>query len=588
MTKTHISGRPVLDTAKRTIKYVRYELQTDGIVHSGGAAGNATDADMTTLRHALTAPGGVLVYEDKGFGDLVVNRTDAPVRDVEWGPIPELLDYSPVGNNLGAKVTWRCSTCIPDQADSKYQRLPMEFWYDVSYDVDEDGYSVVSTNGQVVIPMTRKVVNDSKVVDTADRLREKIRYAEPVGFKRMVQRWKLSADKRTLNFSITDTELPVALPPGCSRCDIRHSVGSEFMKSNNAFVNFRGRIGGQITMARGIPKAESLRKFMAILNKLIGKEQHPAIGLIGGGAAHTALAEPLKVVTTHGKKGTLILTSFEIDNEVFGRSCNYNVTYEIQGCKLENFLPISGLFKSVGTDYKKMNEALADSSGHVRGFAKLKHQSNLDRIIDLTLNIGNTDIVIGVTGKTPGEPTGGMQEAQFTAGIDPDTSWLMFKNALKVLENTGRVHHVPIGKDIKEKPQPDPSVLEQINGKLTTFVINAGKHIGSALPVGVPKLALAAITKTASVMQNTHPPIYKVLMVGVAKRLGYKITPPEVKTIGGVKPHMGERSVVLGETGSIGGIPIFQCVWQIEYFLSKQPTDAELQAPANPEAQIET
>src|SRR5262249_23657754 len=152
---------------------------------------------------------------------------------------------------------------IPDAQNAFYTTRPLEFWYDVDYEIDGDGYTRVSTSGQLVIPMTRKTQTNRSIPDTADRFREQIAYAVPVGFKREVHRCKLSADKRTMNFSITDQELPFALPAGCTRCDIEHTIGSEMVENKNCFVNWHGSIAGTITMARGIHKSESLRKFLA-------------------------------------------------------------------------------------------------------------------------------------------------------------------------------------------------------------------------------------------------------------------------------------------------------------------------------------
>lgn len=89
--KSSVRSKPVLDEARRTTVYVEHTLNVEGYVHAGGAM---TDSTMEGIRKLLTACGGALNYSDKGFGSLVVNGTSA-VRDAQWGPVPEILEFTP-------------------------------------------------------------------------------------------------------------------------------------------------------------------------------------------------------------------------------------------------------------------------------------------------------------------------------------------------------------------------------------------------------------------------------------------------------------------------------------------------------------
>ena len=104
---SRVSSRPILDEAKRTTVYVEHTLTVHGYI-----AAQTTDATLTSMRQLLTACGGALDYSNKGFGSLTINA--GIVRDVAWGPIPEILEWIPIGDSNAAEVTWKVSRSWPE------------------------------------------------------------------------------------------------------------------------------------------------------------------------------------------------------------------------------------------------------------------------------------------------------------------------------------------------------------------------------------------------------------------------------------------------------------------------------------------
>ena len=116
--ESNIFGTVIKDNAKRAVKFMEYVLTVDGYVTM--AAGNTSIAPtMANLRLLLTAQAGELTYKGRGF-DLSVNAAKASsflsaARDVAWGPVPELIEFQPLGGGLSAKVktTTELSTAPP-------------------------------------------------------------------------------------------------------------------------------------------------------------------------------------------------------------------------------------------------------------------------------------------------------------------------------------------------------------------------------------------------------------------------------------------------------------------------------------------
>ena len=570
--RTKISWKPIPDKAGRTTKFIEISLDVNGWI-----SGNTTDAQMLNLRQKLGEPGGALIYTSKGFGDLQVNV--GAKRDVQWGPWPEVLEYDPVGSNQAARIHWRCTTRIPECQGARFTGGPLEFCYTVDYTIDQDGYTQIRVDGEVVIPMTRKGGADRSLPDTADRLREQIFPEVPTGFQRGPQSWRLSEDKRTAYFGYTDQELPEALPPGVTRADIHHRLRAS-RSTNKGFAIWNGSITGNITTQRGEPKVEGYKKFLIYVNQVLaaarvqagnqvadanGNAAQAAAG--AGGAVAGFLGDSnIKPVIPKGPKGTIFLESISIDDDVLGRSATYGVDYRIIGCSIDAFVEVSGMFRYSGWDWVKWKDSLKMAAFHPRGFARLKHIPQQEVIIDLCVaggslkpsvagkNIAGGKVPGNVPGKSPGKPA-------------VDCSWVFFQNHVEMKEEGGLARHIPIGEDEQERPGPDAAKTQAISQAVQTA-----------------KAVLT--TATPTVIQKVRPTIYRCMMIGSALRLGHPITPPSLKKVGDVVPTAGRRQVKEGEARKIGDVPLYHCTWAIEYLFDRPP-NGTVDMGANPMEKVD-
>ncbi len=239
-----MSGNAVKDEAGRTVKYTEITLTVDGYVTLGDninptPSGASISPTMVTMHRLLTAQGGPLVYKGRGF-DLVVNKDGGmPLKgghyiaratefDVAWGPVPELIDFQPLGGGLSAKVTWKVTVRVSPIAAAKGftgitgSSSLLQFNYETAVSYGEDGYSSLTIRGVLEIPMTRIRQNSGTVATSADDYRPVIQRRILAGIDlsrfRVTRRdFNTSRDKRTLSFDFAVEEKSyMDLPPYCA------------------------------------------------------------------------------------------------------------------------------------------------------------------------------------------------------------------------------------------------------------------------------------------------------------------------------------------------------------------------------------
>jgi hypothetical protein len=218
---TNMSGKPTLSADNRTVKYVEYTLTVEGIVTLDDDAGaSTTDNQMRILRQALEYPAGVLSYTGRGFGDIIVNSPSGSLFDVNWGPVPKLFDFIPLGAMRSAQIKWQVVFCIPETIATNLNLPVLQFNSTNEISYDQDGYSTLTYLGTLEIPLTRQPNNPTVPVSTVDGTA-----ANPSGYRKTwlgkitdtfdLTRFKItrrdlnfSRDLRTLEFNFVAQEQP--------------------------------------------------------------------------------------------------------------------------------------------------------------------------------------------------------------------------------------------------------------------------------------------------------------------------------------------------------------------------------------------
>lgn len=228
---TQVTGNPTKDSASRTVRYVEYDLVADGYVTLPAGATDVS-ATMANLQEKLNSQGGVLVYRGRGF-DLVVNQQGS-VKDVAWGPVPELIDFQPMGGGLSAKVKWRVRTRLPVVPFVDPVNRLLQFSCETTVTYGQDGYSSLGVRGTMEVPMTRGPAQgaiaartlDHTVDDFRDQLDRRIFAGiDLVRFTVTKRDFSVSRDKRTMEFDVACEEKPyIDLPPYCTMARGSYSV----------------------------------------------------------------------------------------------------------------------------------------------------------------------------------------------------------------------------------------------------------------------------------------------------------------------------------------------------------------------------
>lgn len=231
--ETNVSGKPIKDDAGRTVKFMDYDLVVDGYVTL--PSGEATINGRTLLlRYLLTLQGGVLIYRGRGF-DLTVGPSELQ-RDVAWGPVPELLEFQPLGGGRSAKIKWQVKVRITGSPYSQSRPL-LQFNCETSAVYDDEGYSALHVHGTMEIPLSRQLRQEVRTLTaTVDDVRSQLEARifgnvvapgpalQPTDagidlsrFHVTRREYNVSRDKRTLKFDIEAEEKPyMDLPPDCT------------------------------------------------------------------------------------------------------------------------------------------------------------------------------------------------------------------------------------------------------------------------------------------------------------------------------------------------------------------------------------
>lgn len=554
--KTRISATPAPDDAGRATKYVEYEIEVDGYITA--ASGSTTDGTLKSLRQALTQPAGALVIQSKGFGDLVANSSLSNAKDVAWGPWPEVLEWVPIGNDQTAKVTWKCKVRLPEcssQGQTRYQGPFVQFVYEVDWSIDGDGYTVVKTSGFLEIAMTRTAQGAHTPPDSADNYRANASPAVPLGFQRTAQDFKLSKDRRRLDFSITDAQLPTALPQNVTKIEASHHVESGIGHGEGAFQIWTITIEATITLAAGRPKTDAWNAFLLVLAS-----------------------------RTRGHKGTLMLYRVEVSEDIFGRTSRFSATMRSKETQsLQEILNASGMWTPIqGTSHALWQQSVAPYTGE-RGQAGLKYPASLDYIVDLC---STAPVTRNPQGQSPVLRAGArpaFANDTLLKNLSADNSWDDYVCWMEYDEDSGVV---------VKKPLPGSSViLKAAQPGTPPSVIFGGL---SDLPGVAARPGYKAFPQ--DLYQQASSPTRKLRLKGYAVRLSYRIAAPQLLTAGGVQVVELSRNVQEGVVGAYAGVPLFMTTWNIEYSVPGPCNIVEYQAnpaenvlkatdgPKNPEA----
>lgn len=266
--ETKVSGNAIKDNAKRTVKFIEYTITVDGFVTLPAGAVNI-GGTMATLYSMLTAQGGSLVYRGRAL-DIIANPAEKP-NDVAWGPIPEMLEFQPLGAGRSAKISWKVTVRLtpPAVANVPGSLGILQLNYETGVSYDEAGFSSLSIKGTMEIPETRISQKNRTVVDTVDSFRRvlEVRILKGIDLGRyhLTRRnFNVSRDKKTMEFDIEAAEKPyMDLPPYCTLAHGSYSVRP--VKIGAGLKRWTCTLRATYTVAANQPRKWAYFAFMALM-----------------------------------------------------------------------------------------------------------------------------------------------------------------------------------------------------------------------------------------------------------------------------------------------------------------------------------
>lgn len=398
--ETKVSSNPVKDAAKRTVKFIEHSISVEGYVTLPEAAGiENIEPVMYTLYRLLTAQGGKLFYTGRAL-DIVVNG-----HDVAWGPVPELLEFQPLGAGRSAKVTWRVTVRMKPQAYDNIDGLGIvQLNYETSVSYDEAGFSTLSIKGTLESSMSRTTQEDRSVQDTVDSFRKyldtRILKGIDLGRFRVRSRaFNISRDKRTMEWDFVAEEKPyMDLPPDCTIARGTYNVRP--VKTGVGLAVWLCTLRATYTLRGGKPRNRAYNSFIRLMNL---RMQQTLIPVDTDTVPFGDIIKQLNLKTLSKKP---LIIDFSMDEGMYldSRTISFSTTWRLI-CRFSQIVLASGMWRKVpeGVDGKQAGSrqqkknlwaqtmTLGGRFGNIMG-SKSWLVNQLDPKLDVIIDLGSTEV----------------------------------------------------------------------------------------------------------------------------------------------------------------------------------------------------
>jgi len=546
--RVRITGRPVPDRANRVTAFVTYQIEVSTIIYSNSTDGYNTDTTVDDILVRLSKRSARLEIYAWGLGTWDINPA-GPIKDINYGPIPKLLEVTPLGGSNAMMVRWFCETSIPECDGAYYERRPVSFNYEFEVRQDPRGFSTRIVTGELVIPANR-IANTTSISDAADRYWETVLRGVPLlpGFKREHTR-RLDDSKRVLTFTITDTEaVPNAFAADCTDWDGEEALETALL-SNPGGLQPVGLQTGLVTLratyhiARGRPKTLAWRLFSELfLNR----------NTAGKPFAH------------QGKSA--IVTAYGIRNHLTSQEVTCSLTYFRQARSADALLAASGIMTPLPPGlygWAKWAASMQHTALHPRGNAKLFYDASSDAIVSLC---DDSEARMRHRGEDPGNPDEVILRGFRPTVPPPNQSYLRAELSLQL---TG------VARMVAHKPMQNVLTATDLvqSGNVVELTAN-GSGQGSLANTGSTAQAGYGWLKTTKFVEDIvqvsgAPERYAVLRARIW-RAGHPVPPIAIIAVAGVPAILIRPSIIESHVDH-SGVPIHMADIENVYFLPDFP-----------------
>ena len=596
--KANVSFTPEYSDDKRTTKYVRADISIEFVLADGmGDTGSftydktaLTDTAMLNLRKRLTKPGQHLKFTSQGVGSISINDPTQPNfnRDLDNGPQPKVVSWKPMGGGRACLVTWQCSTCFAECCTSgnisPASPAVAQLVYSVSWGIDRRGFQSRSINGSLEIPQSRRAsafqCEASRYIErSADETWEALLALFPIGknYHREMNH-TLSDDRKTISFTLTDTEIDSPNPffKGVVEVDASRRMSSSF---ETGFVKWLCGISGTVEVAPNYSLYRGWLVFALIFNDIFAR------GTLGK-RKKTDNDSPTEPGDAEDDTSSYaILTALEFEEELFGRSFTFSASWMLF-CTLGEVLKATGFFSPLNTiptteaSWTVWKESLAVNRNG-RGWRNQKDSLNAfdqtqEVIVDMCLIEGIGPPSASDIEPYPGESLSLSSNATRTEGITAARSWIYYESDYRIEADDGTVVSMPLQRGDPIQETTDLNLTSQSSTPLPRVIPSGSTSSGSA-------------SIASPVIHRVRPTRYKLIFTGKALRAGYQISTPNVRSVGGIpvrkigKDVSTPNKVIAKGMDVTTGRPytIYGTSWRKEYILDSLPPNGKIVTDGN-------
>jgi hypothetical protein len=557
-TKSKVKVTNVKDRAGRVVVAQLVTIEAREILQDD----DGTDAAVAIVQAQLMQPGKQFVFSDGGVGALSVNGLAAlSMKDLQWGPMPIECTKANLGMGNAVEILWTVQMMLPccQTASAGSTGKIMEFNYSVRTEVPEVGLMTRSITGYFTIPMTR-MANGNAIPDCADAYKGDVLKIPPIiGWKRR-QEYNLSSDKRTIDFTIVDSQPAGILAKGCVGMRGSHSMENA---STAVTAQFNSSLSMQYTLGPGQPKMLAFLHFQTLCQDRIGWSKQQA--------------------RSSSPPGDAVLTRFRAI-EGLGEDAN-QVSFEAgwwYTSSRADCLINSGMFRPIpGDDPNLWSSSVAYIYADPYGPAGLTVPASADALVSLCDGPRSPVVPNSKSSSSSlmaSTPLGSMPAPE------EDSSWLYYKIELIIRMNPNTVRQKPLPTKPTKTTQgmgdtPISTRGSQSTGLLTNVSLNQINYGGTSSGKIVNEPAYPP-----DVIQQRTAPSWVAILRGVAIRVAYGIPLPRLVSIGGAKAIAKEPQWSTGNTpeADLWGIRVYKREWWLEYFLDQAPDNAAIPVIQNP------
>jgi hypothetical protein len=532
---------PEYNDAKTSIKWYTIVLSIEAYitqydVDDFAAANPTIDPQMDNIRARLMQPCQALSFTLQGFGTVAVqapSETFFPsaaqsqfVYDVNYGPKPQVLEWSPLGGAVCAKIQWLVTTCIPPcgpEGVNNGLNGILDLAYEVRWSLPDAGFLRRSVNGKIELAATR-LANAGSIhaSNNIDLLANKQQYEAALthvrrsfppleGYERE-EDFGVSKDRRVLTFSFSDSQIPSpqAYPAGFLKSSLEESVGST---AADAFHRWDWGISGSISVpnsTNGTDIVNNKRLAFAAFGMIVRDRLDRINGLKYKTQTESATNSASELIEKEHKV-TAIPRSLRVTNEILGNGISVDIQYSIicDPMQLWRAIGFFDKFNDSGINWKKWRDFIELGGSRIPVLDIIPNQ---EFIVDLCHPL----VTPQTSFQQPSYNSFG-SSLLYPRAPEEDSSWISYENKFEVETDYGTTATALLSEFAGEIQRP-----ANVENPKEERALQA-----TPLPPSASESYQGADLHTAS------DPVSFVRMIGRATRIGYPINAPVLEGVSG-------------------------------------------------------